>query len=38
MDDVNLFLVLVDMNYWIVVSEDNTIEANYRIILYHVCL
>ena len=28
------FLVLKDMNYLIVKSVDNTIEANYKIILY----
>ena len=33
-DDVKLFLALVEMNYLTVISVDNTIEANYRIILY----
>ena len=28
------FLMLVDMNYLIAVSVDNTIETNHRIILY----
>ena len=32
LDDVKSFSALVDMNYLIVESVDNTIEANYRIL------
>ena len=31
---MKFFLALVDMNYLIAISVVNTIEANYRIILY----
>ena len=34
LDDVKLFLALVDMNYLIVIIVDDMIEANYRIIVY----
>ena len=32
LDDVKLFLALVDMNYLTVISVDNTMEANYFVV------
>ena len=32
LDDVKLFLALVDMNYLIVISVNNTMEANYFVV------
>ena len=32
MDDVKLFLALVDMDYFIVISVDNTMGANYFVV------
>ena len=32
LDDVKLFLALVDVNYLIVISVDNTMEANYFVV------
>ena len=32
LDNVKLFLALVDMNYLIVISVDNTMEANYFVV------
>ena len=32
LDDVKLFLALVDMNYLIVISVNNAMEANYFVV------